>query len=76
MANKPEKSKDTTIVLPQDGVSRFNQIEPFLPCSRETWRKLVIAKRAPQPIKIGNRCTVYKNSDVHRWLADPANYTA
>lgn len=62
--------------LPIDGVSRFGQLGPFLPCSRETWRKLVLAKRAPQPIKIGERCTVYRNSEVHAWLADPAGYRA
>jgi prophage regulatory protein len=62
--------------LPRDGVSRFNQIEPFLPCSRETWRKLVKAKKAPQPVRLGKRCTVYPNREMHAWFADPQNYQA
>jgi prophage regulatory protein len=70
------KQDQPAIVLPKDGVSRFNQIEPFLPFSKETWRKLVQAKKAPQPIRIGNRCTVYPNAQVHIWLSDPANYHA
>lgn len=73
MANKKD-SKQTPTVLPKDGVSRFGQIAPFLPFSRETWRKLVRAGKAPQPIKMGDRCTVYRNSDVHAWLANPNTY--
>lgn len=71
-------NKDYTppAVLPKDGVSRFHQIAPFLPFSRETWRKLVLAKKAPQPIKIGMRCTMYPNAEMHNWFADPANYQA
>jgi prophage regulatory protein len=70
------KAVQPPATLPKDGVSRFNQIEPFLPFSKETWRKLVNAKKAPQPTKLGSRCTVYQNAEVHRWFADPANYQA
>ncbi len=73
MANKKD-SRQIPTVLPMDGVSRFGQIAPFLPFSRETWRKLVRAGKAPQPIKMGDRCTVYRNSDVHAWLASPNTY--
>jgi predicted DNA-binding transcriptional regulator AlpA len=75
MANKAGQDQTPT-VLPKDGVSRFGQIEAFLPFSRETWRKLVRDGKAPQPIKMGERCTVYRNADVHAWLADPVNYRA
>jgi len=76
MAKKAYQAPQPPTVLPKDGVSRFNQLEPFLPFSKETWRKLVQAKKAPQPIKIGLRCTVYQNPEVHRWLSDPTNYRA
>jgi len=72
MAKKSEHGQAT--VLPRDGVSRFSQFQTFLPFSRETWRKLVRARKAPQPIKMGERCTVWKNSDIHAWLADPCGY--
>ncbi|AMR77269.1 helix-turn-helix transcriptional regulator [Cupriavidus nantongensis] len=75
MAKKKDQSQTPTI-LPKDGVSRFGQIAPFIPFSRETWRKLVQAGKAPQPIKMGDRCTVYRNAEVHAWLADPVNYRA
>jgi len=71
---KNTDQQQTPVVLPKDGVSRFGQIEAFLPFSRETWRKLVRDGRAPQPIRMGERCTVWRNADVHAWLADPANY--
>ena len=45
------QSERTT--LPLDGMSRFKQFQTFLPISRETWRKLVRDKRAPQPVRMG-----------------------
>ena len=68
------QSERTT--LPKDGMSRFKQFQTFLPISRETWRKLVRDKRAPQPVRMGVRCTMWKNSDLHAFLADPLNYRA
>lgn len=62
------------LALPIDGVSRFKQFQTFLPFSRETWRKLVNAGKAPPAIKMGSRCTVWRNRDLHLWLADPAMY--
>lgn len=68
------QSERTT--LPKDGMSRFKQFQTFLPISRETWRKLVRDKRAPQPVRMGVRCTMWKNADLHAFLADPLNYRA
>jgi predicted DNA-binding transcriptional regulator AlpA len=62
--------------LPRDGHSRWKQLAPFLGVSRETWRKLCLAGRAPRPIALSARCTVWKNAQVHQWLADPTNYRA
>jgi len=69
VAPKPE-------TLPCSGMSRFSQLKKFLPFSREKWRQLVRDKRAPQPIKLGIRCTMWRNSDVHKFLSDPTNYSA
>ncbi|MFM0453901.1 transcriptional regulator [Paraburkholderia nemoris] len=56
------------------GLSRFKQIQPYLPVSRETWRLLGKAGRAPQPIRVNPRCTVWHNDEVLAWLADPAGF--
>ncbi|NUA26131.1 helix-turn-helix transcriptional regulator [Cupriavidus basilensis] len=63
-------------ILPQDGVSRYGQLRPFIALSREKWRQLVRDGKAPTPIRMGVRCTVWRNADIHAWLADPLNYSA
>ena len=62
--------------LPYDGMSRINQFKQFLPFSRETFRKLSKLGRAPQPKRMGIRCTFYSNRELHAFLADPLNYHA
>lgn len=62
--------------LPEVGFSRRDQLQYFIPVSRETWRKLVKSGRAPQPQRWTERCTVYSNEEVHRWMKDPAGYQA
>lgn len=62
--------------LPIDGMSRFSQIKKFLPISREKWRQLVRDGKAPSPVKLGIRCTMWRNSELHKFLDDPAGYIA
>lgn len=62
--------------LPADGLSRWRQFAPFSPVSRERFRQLSKIGRAPQPIRLGIRCTMFSNRELHRWLADPINYQA
>jgi len=66
----------TKLNLPSDGMSRWNQIAPFSPFSREKFRQLVRAGKAPQPIKFSERCTAYSNRELHRFFQDPLNYRA
>ncbi len=60
--------------LPYVGMSKWNQLSPFVAVSREKWRQLVLAGKAPAPHRLSERCTMYPNIEVHRWLADPVNY--
>ena len=60
--------------LPAVRTSRWDTLSRFVPISRETWRKLVNAGKAPAPVRLSERCTMYQNAEVHRWLADPAGY--
>jgi prophage regulatory protein len=62
--------------LPTIGMSRFKKIQPFLPISRERFRQLVRDHKAPQPTYLGSRCAMYKNSELHKFLADPLNHRA
>lgn len=61
-------------ILPLTGKSRWSQIKKFSPVSRETFRKLCKQGRAPQPERLGIRCTYFDNQELHRWLANPATY--
>ncbi|WP_090284543.1 helix-turn-helix transcriptional regulator [Nitrosomonas mobilis] len=62
--------------LPLIGKSRFSAIKKFLPVSKETFRKMGMAGKAPKPERLGIRCTFYDNAEIHKWLKDPANYRA
>lgn len=64
------------MVLPLMGMSRWSQIKSFIPFSKEKFRQLSLAKKAPQPIRMGIRCSFYRNEEIHRFLEDPLNYTA
>ena len=74
MQNLHQQSKIITDTLPRTGLSRFNQFQHLLPFSREKWRQLVRDNKAPQKIAIGERCTVYKNEELHKFFEDPLNY--
>lgn len=62
--------------LPDLGLSRWETLRHFIPVSRETWRQLVLAGKAPQAVRLSERCTMYPNIEVHRWMADPVSYRA
>ena len=62
--------------LPTTGKVRWNQLAPFMPVSRETFRKLGIEGKAPPPIRFSLRCTMFDAGECRKWLDDPMNYTA
>ncbi|RQQ13279.1 AlpA family phage regulatory protein [Burkholderia stagnalis] len=63
--------------LPFDGFTRWNDLKRFVPLSHESVRKRELAGRFPRRVQLGSaRCVAWKNSEVHRWFADPAGYRA
>ncbi len=62
------------VTLPLTGKSRFSNFKKFCPFSREKFRQLSKAGKAPRPERLGIRCTFYDNKELHRFLADPINY--
>lgn len=67
----PSQELDT---LPKIGMSRFSQFKKFLPLSREKFRQLSKAGKAPKGIRMGSRLTMYSNEELHRFLANPLGY--
>lgn len=66
----------TPETLPVTGKSRWSRFAKFTPVSKEKFRQLSLQGRAPQPERMGIRCTFYDNRELHKWLADPINYRA
>jgi prophage regulatory protein len=63
--------------LPLDGFSRWNDLRAFIPLSRETVRKRELEGRFPRRQHLGSlRSAAWANREIHRWIADPANYRA
>jgi prophage regulatory protein len=61
--------------LPFTGKSRWQGFKPFSPICREKFRQLSNEGKAPKPERMGVRCTFYDNAELHKWLADPLNYS-
>ncbi|PIL46535.1 transcriptional regulator [Massilia eurypsychrophila] len=68
--------KHPPATLPEVGMSRWEQLRHFIPVGRETWRQLTLAGKAPKPIRLSERCTMFDNVEVHRWLAAPTEFRA
>jgi prophage regulatory protein len=73
---KKQTETQTPQTLPLIGNLRWETIKPFIGRCRESWRKDCQAGRAPKPIKLTPRCTVWRAQDIHKYLADPVGYRA
>lgn len=69
-----QESQVHPVSLPTTGKSRWSKIKHFSPVSREKFRQLSLEGKAPQPERLGIRCTFFDNTELHKWLADPVNY--
>lgn len=64
------------IKIKPEGLYAWSEIAPFVGVGRETWRRYVLARTAPQPVRLGTRCTRYRGGDVLAWIKEPATYRA
>jgi len=61
----PKDSKIQEIwELPEAGLLRIKQVLRFIPVSRSSWWAGVKAGRYPKPLKLSERVTVWRASDV------------
>jgi prophage regulatory protein len=61
--------------LPLDGYTRWADLKRIIPMSHEAVRLREIAGRFPKRVQLGSaRCVGWPNREIHRWMADPANY--
>ncbi|SPY08409.1 helix-turn-helix transcriptional regulator [Oligella urethralis] len=62
--------------LDPNGLYRWKELEEHLPIGRDFWHRRVKQGKAPSPIRIGTRCTLWRGSDVMEWLKNPETYQA
>jgi len=53
-----------TQTLPSEGLLRISQVLKFIPVSRSHWWQGVKEGRYPRPIKLSERVTVWRASDI------------
>jgi len=74
--NTPRPAIDSPPAMNPVGFSRIAHVLVLAKISREKFRLLAIEGRAPQPIRLSKRCTVYRNSEIISFCADPLNFRA
>lgn len=47
-----------------DRLLKIGEVLKIIPVSKSTWWKWLREGKAPQPIRLGTRCTFWKYSDV------------
>ena len=57
-------NRQTTGEIPEAGLLRIWQVLKFVPVSRSHWWAGVKEGRYPQPIKLSERVTVWRASDI------------
>lgn len=61
--------------LPLDGFTRWADLKHIIPLSHEAVRQRELAGRFPKRVQLGSaRCVGWRNSELLRWLAAPADY--
>lgn len=69
-------SKDSKIQklenLPNEGLLRISQVLKFVPVSRACWWKKVKEGIFPKPIKLSERVTVWRVSDIRTLIEKEA----
>jgi len=55
-------------LLEAGGLLRLPQVLALVGVSKSTWWKLIREGRAPQAVKLSDRCTAWRSADVSAWI--------
>lgn len=61
-------SRESKVVIPETGFLRVADVLQFIPVSRSTWWFWVANGKAPAPIKLGPRVTVWKAEEISAFI--------
>ena len=59
-----------------DGLSRWRDLAPRIPYTREGWRYRINNGTAPKPATGSRHFTAWRGSDILAWLRNPDGYNA
>jgi len=65
----------TNVTLPETGFLRQPQVLIFVPISKSTLWRRVVAGTFPAPVKLSPRVTVWRVEDVRRWIKEQGAHT-
>jgi prophage regulatory protein len=57
-------------VLPEKALYRLPRVLGLVPVSKTTWYRWIAEGKAPAPIKLGEKTTVWKSEDIFRFIDD------
>ncbi len=57
-------------ILPETGFLRQSQVLIFIPISKTTLWRRVVAGTFPPPVKLSPKVTVWRAEDVRRWISE------
>lgn len=63
-------ANDWPPTLPAVGMCRWDTLSQFVPITDKMWRKLANAAKARKLVTLSERCTMYPNAEIYRWLSD------
>ena len=66
----PSAHSTPSTVLPETGFLRQSQVLIFVPISKTTLWRRVVAGTFPQPVKLSPKVTVWRAEDVRRWISE------
>ncbi|MBW2186923.1 MAG: AlpA family phage regulatory protein [Deltaproteobacteria bacterium] len=52
----------------KDSLLRMKQVLEIVPLGKSTVWKMVAENKFPQPVKLSERCTAWRESDIQRWM--------
>lgn len=64
----PSRGMPAQYLLEAGGLLRLPQVLSLVGVSKSTWWKLVREGRAPQAVKLGDRCTCWRAADVAAFI--------
>lgn len=59
---------DRSIVPPINPLLRLPQVLQIVPVGRSTWWQWVASGKAPSPVKLGPRCTAWREQDIRKFV--------